>query len=531
MITTRYIGVLGEETPVFSTDFLIIGSGIAGLFTALKASEHGRVIVLTKKTIRDSNTGLAQGGIAAAVHEEDSPFLHLEDTLEAGAGLCDIEAVDVLVREGPHRVRELIELGARFDMRDGNISLAREGAHSRARILHVADATGEAIRLALANKCEQTAGIEVREGQFVIDILTEEKECQGVLVYDSYQHHNVVYIARAIIMASGGAGQLYKYTTNPSVATADGMAACYRAGCELSDMEFIQFHPTVLYSEDNQRFLISEAVRGEGGILLNNLGERFMPHYHDLKELAPRDIVSRAILSEMTRTGSNCVYLDMTGIPGVQDRFPNIYRTCLQKGIDLRREYVPVSPAAHYTMGGIRTNTSGETGINGLYACGEAACTGVHGANRLASNSLLEGIVFGQRIVDRAGEILYRRQVRCHEVLTSYDPNWVYEPSAQKFLPAEAKTILQNIMWDKVGIIRNEAGLKEANAAVQDLVNSIARGDDLPAYYEILNMLTVAHVIIQAARWRKESRGGHYRSDYPNRDDIHWDTHFPFVNC
>lgn len=533
MITTRYIGVLEKDIPVLTTDFLIIGSGIAGLFTALKASEHGQVVVLTKKTIKDSNTGLAQGGIAAAVNEEDSPFLHLEDTLEAGAGLCDIEAVDVLVREGPDRVRELIEMGARFDTRDGSISLAREGAHSKARVLHVADATGEAIRLALANKCEQNPGIKIVEEQFVIDILTDSdnQECQGVLVYDNQDHRNLMYIARAVIIATGGAGQLYKYTTNPDVATADGMASCYRAGCRLTDLEFIQFHPTVFYSEDNQRFLISEAVRGEGGLLLNTVGERFMSRYHDLKELAPRDVVSRAILNEMNRTGSNYVYLDMTGIPGVTERFPNIYRTCLFKGIDLSREYVPVSPAAHYTMGGIRTNTFGETGINGLYACGEAACTGVHGANRLASNSLLEGIVFGNRIVERAGEIMYRRQVKIQEVLDSYDPNWVYEPKAPRLLPFEAKRILQNIMWEKVGIIRNEADLKAADEVVQGLFNEVKRGDNVLAYYEIINMFTVAHIVIQAALWRKESRGGHSRSDYPARDDIRWHTHMPFVNC
>lgn len=533
MITTRYIGVLGKDTPVLATDFLIIGSGIAGLFTALKASEHGQVVILTKKTIKDSNTGLAQGGIAAAVNEEDSPFLHLEDTLEAGAGLCDIEAVDVLVREGPDRVRELIEAGAHFDMKNGSIALAREGAHSKARILHVADTTGEAIRKALAVKCEENPGIKVEEEQFVVDVLTdaEDQECQGVLVYDKLHQRSLVYVARAIIIATGGAGQLYQYTTNPDVATADGMAACYRAGCRLSDMEFIQFHPTVFYSEDNQRFLISEAVRGEGGILLNTEGERFMPRYHELKELAPRDIVSRAILAEMNRTHSNYVYLDMKGIPGVTERFPNIYRTCLYKGIDLSREYVPVSPAAHYTMGGIRTNTYGETGINGLYACGEAACTGVHGANRLASNSLLEGIVFGHRIIERADEIMYRRQVKMKEVLDCYDQSWVYEPAAPRWSPAQAKSMLQKVMWDKVGIIRNETDLKAADQTVSNLVNEIKRGADPLPYFEIINMLTVAHVIIQAALWRKESRGGHFRSDYPERDDIRWHTHMPFINC
>src|SRR5665647_73354 len=446
MITTRYIGELEKNTPLFYTDFLIIGSGIAGLFTALKASAFGEVVVLTKKTIKDSNTGLAQGGIAAAVHEEDSPFLHLEDTLEAGAGICNIEAVEVLVSEGPDRVRELILAGASFDMKDGNISLAREGAHSKARILHAADTTGETIRLALFKNCEEDRRIKIIEDQFLIDLMgIQEGECQGALVYDNKSGRQVIYIARALIMATGGAGQLYQYTTNPDVATADGMAAAYRIGCELSDLEFIQFHPTVLFSHDTQRFLISEAVRGEGGLLYNTQGERFMSKYHPLEDLAPRDVVSRAILSEMTRCNSEYVLLDMSIIPGVKERFPNIYRTCLSRGINLEKEMVPVSPAAHYTMGGIKTNTRGETSINGLYACGEAACTGVHGANRLASNSLLEGIVFGERIVVNAGEIMYRRQVKEAEVYEDFDPNWVHKPPLQGISPAQAKLAMQAI--------------------------------------------------------------------------------------
>jgi len=514
------------------TDFLIIGGGIAGLFTALKASAFGEVVVLTKKTIKDSNTGLAQGGIAAAVHEEDSPFLHLEDTLEAGAGICDIEAVDVLVREGPERVRELIAAGASFDMKDGSISLTREGAHSKARILHSADTTGETIRAALVKNCEADQRIRIFEYQFLIDLLgSEEKECQGALVYDKQNGRQILYIARAVIIATGGAGQLYRYTTNPDVATADGMAAAYRAGCELSDLEFIQFHPTVLFSHDTQRFLISEAVRGEGGLLYNTNGERFMNKYHSLLELAPRDVVSRAILNEMVLTGSEYVFLDMSIIPGVKERFPNIYRTCLLHGIDLEKDKVPVSPAAHYTMGGIKTNTYGETGVNGLYACGEAACTGVHGANRLASNSLLEGIVFGQRIVERAGEIMYRRQVKAEELCRSFAAGGVYAPLHPQIGPVEIRQRLQDVMWEKVGIIRNEEALKAANQEIEYLYNHLARGDDNLAFIEMVNMLTVAHVVVQAALWRRESRGGHFRSDFPQRDDVRWLKHTSFVNC
>jgi L-aspartate oxidase len=524
---------LEPNTPLFYTDFLIIGSGIAGLFTAIKAAEHGQVVVLTKKTLKDSNTGLAQGGIAAAVHEEDSPFLHLEDTLEAGAGLCDIGAVDVLVREGPERVRELISAGASFDMKDGSIAFTREGAHGRARILHAADATGEAIRIALVNKCLEKSNVTIHENRFLVDLLgnQERQQCYGALIYDPISGQKSVYIARATIIATGGAGQLYANTTNPDIATADGLGAAFRIGCELTDMEFIQFHPTVLFSHDTQRFLISESVRGEGGLLYNTRGERFMSKYSSMLELAPRDIVARAILSETTVTGSEYVFLDMTKIPGAKERFPNIYRTCLQRGIDIEKDMVPVSPGAHYTMGGIKTNTRGETGINGLYACGEAACTGVHGANRLASNSLLEGIVFGERIAANAGEIMYRRQVREAEVYEDFDRNWVHQPPLEGISPAEAKQAMQTTMWEEVGIIRDAPGLKRASQRIENLFNTMTRGDDPLAYMEMVNMLTVARVIIQAALWRRESRGAHYRSDYPHRDDLNWLRHLSSVNC
>lgn len=532
MITTRYIGELAPNTPLFFTDFLIIGSGIAGLFTALKASEHGHVVVLTKKTLKDSNTGLAQGGIAAAVHEEDSPFLHLEDTLEAGAGLCDIAAVDVLVSEGPARVRELIDIGASFDMKDGNISFTREAAHGRARILHAADATGEAIRVALVNRCEDKSNIDIKEYQYLVDLLgnDERKICHGALVYDSLTGQQSIYIARCTIMATGGAGQLYQNTTNPDIATADGMAAAFRMGAELTDMEFIQFHPTVLFSYETQRFLISESVRGEGGKLYNHMGERFMAKYTPMLELAPRDVVSRAILSECTATGTEYVYLDMREIPAAKNRFPNIARTCLAHGIDIETDMVPVSPGAHYTMGGVKTNTRGETGITGLYACGEVACTGVHGANRLASNSLLEGIVFGARIIDNAGEIMYHRHISKEELYRNFDDAWVHHPPQEGISPTEAKLEMQATMWNKVGIIRDQEGLKEAGAKIEALFRNLVRGDDPIGYMEMVNMLTVARVVIQAALWRRESRGGHFRSDYPERDDLHWIRHVSFVN-
>ena len=533
MNINRYIGVLEKDTPVVLSDFLVVGGGIAGLFTALKAAEYGSVTVLTKKSIIESNTGLAQGGIAAAVHEEDSPFLHLEDTLEAGAGLCNIEAVDVLVREGPERVHELMAVGTTFDMKDGSISLAREGAHSKARILHAADATGEEIRRALEVRCKDNPDIKIIEEQFLIDILThnDKKECYGALVFDGQNNTQVAYLAKATIVATGGAGQLYKYSTNPDVATADGMAAAYRAGCSLSDMEFIQFHPTVLFSHETQRFLISEAVRGEGGLLYNYAGERFMSAYHHLEELAPRDVVSRAIVNECRKLNSEYVYIDMTVIPQAEKRFPNIFRNCLERGIDLRKDYVPVSPAAHYTMGGITTNTKGQTNIYGLYACGETACTGVHGANRLASNSLLEGIVFGHRIVSNTEEILYRSSIDVDTVFSSFAMEGVHIPGKGNISPAEARQALQNIMWENVGIIRNEEDLKIANFTINRLYNHLVKTGSSLEYYEVLNMLTVARIIVQAALWRKESRGGHYRRDYPRRDDLRWVNHMSFTNC
>ncbi|MDR1616394.1 MAG: L-aspartate oxidase [Syntrophomonadaceae bacterium] len=522
-----------KDYDVKFTDFLIIGGGIAGLFTALRASAYGQVTVLIKKTLKDSNTGLAQGGIAAAVHEEDSPFLHLEDTLEAGAGLCNIDAVDILVREGPDCVRELIRLGASFDMKDGSVSLTREGAHSKARILHSADTTGETIRAALVKKCEDNPSVQLREDQFLVDCLGDRngKECYGALVYDSAGKTHYVYVAKAVIIATGGIGQIFQYSTNPPVATGDGMAAAFRAGCSLIDLEFIQFHPTVLYSRDTQRFLISEAVRGEGGKLINHQGESFMHLYHPLRELAPRDVVTRAIIKEMNTGNNQYVYLDASCIEQVDKRFPNIYQTCLRMGIDMKKDKIPVSPAAHFSMGGIETNTYGETSVKGLYACGEAACTGVHGANRLASNSLLEGIVFGNRIVERAEEILYRRQVSLKEIMDEFSENAVLASHNKALAPGKAQYILKKIMWEKAGIIRTESDMKKAQAEIEALCSDISGQGDILDYYETVNMLTVAGVIIQAALWRQESRGGHYRQDYPQRDDIRWTKHMSFVNC
>jgi len=532
MKNTRYIGQVKKDYEVKFTDFLIIGGGVAGLFTALKAAEFGQVTVMIKKTVRDSNTCLAQGGIAAAVHEEDSPFLHLEDTLEAGAGLCDIDAVDILVREGPTCVRELMYMGASFDMKDGSIYLTREGAHSRPRILHAADTTGETIRAALVAQCELHNRVQICEDQFLVDILGDlnSQECYGALMFDTKQNQHYLCIAKAVIIATGGIGQIYQYSTNPPVATGDGMAAAFRTGCPLKDMEFIQFHPTVLHSDDSHRFLISEAVRGEGGILYNIRGQAFMAEYHHLRELAPRDIVARAIVDQMNKYDSDYVLLDISTMTEAEKRFPNIYQTCLQYGINIKKDRIPVSPAAHFVMGGIAANTFGETNIKGLYSCGEAACNGVHGANRLASNSLLEGLVFGRRMVDKAEEIMYRRQVRCDDVMLGFNLSTLLENHKGNMDPIEVKKKLQTIMWEKAGILREDNMLKAALTEIESLYEQIIIREDAQIYYEAVNMLTLARIIVQAALWRQESRGGHYRIDYPDRDDMRWKVHMEFVN-
>jgi len=511
-----------QELPWQACDYLIIGSGIAGLYSAFKASRHGRVILLTKKKLADSNTEYAQGGIAAAIDEDDSPDLHLEDTIEAGAGLCNMEAVEVLVNEGPDRVKELIELGANFDRIGNEFALTREGAHSRRRILHAkGDATGEEIRRALAAQVLQESLVEIKEDHFVIDLLTDHKRCLGVLVIDG-QGRKQVFYSKITILATGGAGQLYLNTTNPEVATGDGLAMAYRAGVELMDMEFVQFHPTALALEGAPSFLISEAVRGEGAILRNRHGERFMPNYHRLAELAPRDIVSRAIMKEMESTGSRQVFLDLTHMEEdlIRKRFPNISATCARYGLDITRDWVPVAPSAHYMMGGVKTTLHGETNLSGFYACGEAACLGVHGANRLASNSLLDGLVFGDRII-RQSFVYVREQKepqpieQCHKGLL---------PPLQMDV-RELKGRIQELMWDKVGLIRSSEGITEALQCLGEMAYINYHEPADVESMETHNMLVVGKLVAEAALMRTESRGGHYRLDYPKRQDELWQRH------
>ena len=534
------------DLAVIQTDFLVVGSGIAGLFTALKASDYGVVTVLTKQGTMDSNTDLAQGGIAVALDERDSPQLHREDTLTAGAGLCDESVVEILVNEGPARVGELIRMGADFDKVEGNIAFTREAAHSHARIIHASDATGNEIQRALVRQCQCTSKISVHENSIVLDILTNRKgRCIGVLTMDRPSGSLRIYLARIIVFATGGAGRLYQNTTNPAIATGDGVAAAYRAGCQLMDLEFMQFHPTALSLPEAPRFLISEAVRGEGGLLINSRGERFMPRYHVQGELAPRDVVARAIWQEL-QEGS--VYLDAThlGADWVRRRFPSITRTCMKYGLDIGTQVIPIAPAAHYTMGGIRTDSCGRTTLPGLYACGEAACNGVHGANRLASNSLLDGLVFGDRIVRCCIEEWMNTPFWTKEQIAPFEAyeveggnqavGWAPQCGFQQMpqidqLPiigddrngrakpgsGAAETIgnIQKLMWDQVGLVREAEGLVMAINWLDTEENKNPSQFKGGAQVEAANLLLLGRLVATAAWLRRESRGAHFRKDFP----------------
>ncbi|MDA8221204.1 L-aspartate oxidase [Desulfosporosinus sp.] len=511
---------------VFDSDVLVLGSGIAGLYTAIKASEQFKVTVLTKKTIEESNTEHAQGGIAVAIDEADSPTLHLNDTLRAGAGLCDPLTVRILVEEGLICVEELMGMGAQFDYHDGELALTREGAHSQRRILHaLGDATGWEIERALVAKVKSSPNVSTFEERFVIELLENDRgHIVGALVLNGETGELESHLANAVVLATGGLGQVYSFTTNPSVATGDGMAVALRAGADLMDMEFVQFHPTALLIPNAPRFLISEAVRGEGAHLINAFGIRFMENIIG-KELAARDVVARAIWEEMNH-GS--VYLDFRpiGEKRILERFPTIYQTCLKYGMDVLTMPLPVAPAAHYMMGGIATNSYGESSLPHLYAAGECACNGVHGANRLASNSLLDGLVFGARIVEKIGDKGPGKRPSWEDVLSpegSLNGTGIYR--SKKPIDAQSlRTHIQDLMWDKVGILRNETGLREAVGLLlgwEQEVSSTGSVHEL----ETVNMLTVGVAIAKAALDRKESRGGHFRSDYPVRLDESWQKH------
>ncbi len=484
------------------TRFLVIGSGVAGLHTAWRASEHGEVLVLTKRTLYDSATSYAQGGIAAALGAGDSPDLHRKDTLAAGAALCDREAVEVLVEEGPARIRELQLAGARFDLgSDGKLKLGREAAHSRRRIVHAhGDRTGAEVARTLVHRVQDSRRVSVLEHARVLQLIVERGRCAGVLA--SVLGQPVEIRADATVLATGGCGQVYRYTTNPIVATGDGYAIAHRAGVTLADMEFVQFHPTALDTPENPLVLVSEAVRGEGAVLRNGEGRRFMTARHRLAELAPRDIVAREIFREKRRTGR--VWLDATALGNrFAGRFPGITVLCRARGIDPGHEPIPVTPAAHYMMGGVVTDLAGRTSLADLFACGEVACTGVHGANRLASNSLLEGLVFAERVA-RELALATRRKV------TTKRRTFSVPPLADRGAAQVAADAIRAVMWDDAGIDRNSRGLRSCLQQLEEIRSRLTGG-----MTEEQNMLDSARLIASAGLARPESRGGHYRSDHP----------------
>jgi L-aspartate oxidase len=524
---------MNEGEQVFKCDLLIIGGGIAGLSAAIEASHHGTVILLTKGKTGETATEYAQGGIAAAVDEQkDSPLFHMQDTLDVGAGLSDENAVKVLVNEGVKRVHELIKIGVKFDKIGDVYELALEGAHSHRRILHAGDATGSEIERGLAARLLKEKLVDVRNFIYGKDLIIRNNRCIGAEAIDIQNNRKLIFLARSTMLATGGLGQVYLHNTNPSFATGDGIAMAYRAGAEVVDMEFVQFHPTTLFIRNivETRFLISEAVRGEGAVLENINGERFMPRYHLLKDLAPRDIVSRSILSEMNRTNSDHVYLNLSPIGGdrIGKRFPKIYQECLKYGIDITKDKIPVTPAAHYFMGGVKIDTDGRTNIPGLYAAGEVSSAGIHGANRLASNSLLDGLVFGYRAAVNAES--YNRSADIDRTIDGFDTK-LSEHIPLRSVPEDIKRkkqSLKTMMWEKVGIVRRGKDLKDALSEIKKFDHKINYIPDNKDELELKNMATASMLIAQAALNRKESRGAHFRSDYPMQDDIHWRRHQVF---
>ena len=503
-------------------DVLIIGSGIAGIYTSLKINENYKVLIITKEKMDMSNSVLAQGGIAVSLGKSDSPELHFKDTLYAGAGLCKEETVWVLVNEAAGNIKDLCKYGVNFDRtEEDTLSLSREAAHSKNRIIHAGDTTGKEVLDTILAEAVKRKNIEIKERVMAVDLITENGECRAVMAYDEQKGRYCLYMAPVIIIASGGYGRLYYNTTNPEMATGDGGCMAYRAGCELMDMEFVQFHPTVLYHKDNKSFLISEAVRGEGGILRNINGDRFMSKYHELQELAPRDVVSRAIFEEMKRTNSTNVFVDIThkNKEWIENRFPNIYKTCLDYGIDMTKDYIPVAPAEHYCMGGIKVDAFGRTNIKGLFACGEAACNGIHGANRLASNSMLEGLVFGNKISGQVDEIINSKKPDFNIEDIAFKTDRVIKDIDSEALIVE----IQKLMVKKVGIVREEKALKEAlqrlleiESMIKDVKNSTTKD------MELSNIVLLSRFIVSSALERQESRGAHFRSDFPQTDDAHW---------
>lgn len=524
----------------FKTDVLVIGSGIAGLYSAIKISEFAEVILVTKKDKSESNTNYAQGGIASVLDPNDSFENHIKDTLIAGAGLCDRKTVEILVKEGPDRIMELVEIGTGFTLKDGKLDLVREGGHSFSRIVHAKDLTGKEVERALIEKAANTPNIKIIENTLAIDLITEHnvsnlrhlpissRHCWGAYVLENSSGKVIKITSKATILATGGIGQVYFHTTNPSIATGDGFAMAYRAGAKMGNMEFIQFHPTSFYDPkpDNKAthsFLISEAVRGFGGILRNGSGDAFMHRYDPRKELAPRDIVARAIDTEMKKKGEDFVYLDITHKEKSQilDHFPNIYQNCLNRGVDITCEYIPVVPAAHYICGGVCVDEFSRTTLTGLYAVGEVSMTGVHGANRLASNSLLEALVFAQRA---ANDI--RKNIDdfpgCEEHIPDWDDSGTLTAD-EKVLITHGARELKQLMSDYVGIVRSNLRLDFASRRINLLYSEIEefyrKTKVFDSLIELRNLVTSGYLVVKSAVLRKESRGLHYTLDYPLADE------------
>ena len=505
-------------------DYVIVGSGIAGLYTALLAKKQGSVLIITKGNIDDCNTKYAQGGIAAAIGKNDSPETHFKDTVAAGDGLCNIEAVRILVNEAPVRIADLVDFGVPFDTVDGEISLTLEAAHSAPRILHAGgDATGEHMEVTLSKR-SHSSKIQMLEDYLATEIMVEKGIVKWVKALDCRTGSIEQFDCRYLILATGGAGQLYKFNTNSDVATGDGVTLAFNAGAEIIDMEFFQFHPTTLHLPGVTPFLISEAVRGEGGVLRNADGQRFMPKYASEADLAPRDVVARSIVYEAKRTGSDRAFLDVTHLPPylITTRFPHIYRFCLDHGLDITKGPIPVAPAAHYMMGGIKTNSWGETNITGLFAVGETACAGVHGANRLASNSLLEAVVFGKRIITRTTKGT-KAEAPSNSAQGEEQRHSLSQRRVAETVPPPSHSTLQELLWDKVGIIRHKEGLTEAADVLAAWQKCLPQPTDRPSY-ELNNLVVTGRLVTEAALLREESRGAHFRSDFP-RTLPQWKRH------
>ncbi|MBL7191944.1 L-aspartate oxidase [bacterium] len=513
-------------------DFLVIGSGIAGLTFALKAADAGSVAIVTKKEDTESNTNYAQGGIASVFDNDDSFEKHIQDTLTAGCGLSHGDAVETIVKEGPKRVEELFKLGVEFSThleKDKIVfDLGREGGHSTSRIVHAKDYTGQMVEKALISACYQNPNITFFQNHFALDLLTDEsgESCIGAWVLNQAERKVYTFLAKITLLCSGGTGHVYLHTSNPAIATGDGLAMAYRVGAELANLEFMQFHPTTLHHPDAKSFLISEAVRGFGGYLRNSKGERFMEQYHPQAELAPRDIIARAIDHEMKKSGQPCVYLDVTHIDAdrLKERFPRIYQNCLNYKLDMSVDWIPVVPAAHYICGGVLTDLNGRTSVNRLYATGEVAMTGVHGANRLASNSLLEAVVFSHQAAIDTKERLKQEKINIIDDYPAFDGE--VDVDMEEILISHDRKEIQSIMWDYVGIVRSDLRLRRARERIsliyQDVIEFYREFPLTESLAELRNIALTAKLIVECAESRKESRGLHYNTDYPDRDDEHW---------